>query len=393
MKDIILSGFLNGGAGGGSAGVTSWNDLKDKPFGEEYSTTSDTLTWDGNAEGLLSVMEIYHHVSDAVLTPDDFLNGCTTTTYNGREEGSFFYELEELTAFYELYGIIYSDEFLVIPQDDYNIEDMGLFFPKAGIYFAGEHGDGSPQCSYYSKSLTIPGYGQFSGIFLKKLDEKYIPNSVASKEYVEKALETADGYDVTASGEYSHAEGISTTASGDGSHAEGYHAESSGGYSHAEGHAAKAEGAYSHSEGSKSRAIGHCSHAEGYEAIASGEYSHAEGYKTEASGKYSHAEGYCTIATALGQHVEGYYNIEDTVSSNDSHGKYIHIVGNGYSATTERSNAHTIDWGGVGWFKGGLKVGGAGQDDAEAVSVLTTAEMENITQTVMKALRDGGYIQ
>ena len=40
---------------------------------------------------------------------------------------------------------------------------------------------------------------------------------------------------------------------------------------------------------------------------------------------------------------------------------YAHIVGNGTSDTA-RSNAHTLDWNGVGWFQGGLQVGGTAQD-------------------------------
>lgn len=37
------------------------------------------------------------------------------------------------------------------------------------------------------------------------------------------------------------------------------------------------------------------------------------------------------------------------------------IIGNGTSDTA-RSNAHTLDWNGVGWFQGGLQVGGTEQD-------------------------------
>jgi hypothetical protein len=34
----------------GGAGVSSWNDLKDKPFGET-TIIGETLYWDGNLEG------------------------------------------------------------------------------------------------------------------------------------------------------------------------------------------------------------------------------------------------------------------------------------------------------------------------------------------------------
>ena len=57
------------------------------------------------------------------------------------------------------------------------------------------------------------------------------------------------GYNVTASGIYSHAEGSGTTASGEDSHAEGSGTTASGTMSHAEGGGTKASGSWSHAEG------------------------------------------------------------------------------------------------------------------------------------------------
>lgn len=135
----------------------------------------------------------------------------------------------------------------------------------------------------------------------------------------------------------------------------------SGNGSHAEGDYTKAKGNYSHSEGERTTASGDYSHSEGSGTTASGVYSHSEGYQTEASGSSSHAEGSFTKAAGSTQHVQGRYN------EIDAEGKYAHIVGNGTGITgAKRSNAHTVDWDGVGWFAGGLKVGGTGQDDPEA---------------------------
>ena len=187
---------------------------------------------------------------------------------------------------------------------------------------------------------------------------------------------SAIGYKVTASGKYSHAEGAENNASGNASHAEGIkceasetcshaegigstalgkysHAEGSnttaaGSYSHAEGYMASAAGNSSHAEGEYTTASGGASHAEGVSTIASGSSSHAEGGYTTASGNTSHAEGYNTKASSEYQHVEGKFNIEDTAN------KYAHIVGNG-SSNTARSNAHTLDWSGNGWYAGDVQ--------------------------------------
>lgn len=116
--------------------------------------------------------------------------------------------------------------------------------------------------------------------------------------------------------------------------------------------------------------------------------SHAEGSNSEAKGNSSHAEGVNTIAAGAYQHVQGKHNVVDPEHDENNAnklGKYAHIVGNGTSKT-DRSNAHTLDWFGLGWFAGGLKVGGTGQDDENAVAVLTAADMDTIAQNVIAKL-------
>ena len=111
--------------------------------------------------------------------------------------------------------------------------------------------------------------------------------------------------------------------------------------------------------------------------VASGDHSHAEGYNTTASGYNSHAEGDATIASGDTQHVQGKYNIDDPKS------KYAHIVGNGRYG--EPSNAHTLDWDGLGWFAGGLKVGGTGQDDVNAKVIATEDRVIELIKDAIKS--------
>ena len=135
-----------------------------------------------------------------------------------------------------------------------------------------------------------------------------------------------------------------------------------------------ASGRASHAEGYGNNALGYASHAEGQHTEAIGDMSHSEGYVTDAAGEASHAEGYNTRAAGQYQHVQGKYNVEDTED------KYAHIVGNGdYKA---HSNAHTIDWNGLGWFAGGLKVGGTGQDDEAAVDVALKTDILSLDTTL-----------
>ena len=168
---------------------------------------------------------------------------------------------------------------------------------------------------------------------VKYLDNKYLENDLVLQNSISLgrrgnigACSSAIGCDTIASGNCSHAEGDSTTASGESSHAEG----------------------------------------SGAEAI--GDYSHAENYGT-AKGTNSHAEGYWTYASSENQHVQGKYNIEDT------EGKYAHIVGNGTN-NNKRSNAHTLDWEGNGWYSG--QVEGTNLPYTVSSKVLTTVPASNV---------------
>lgn len=108
---------------------------------------------------------------------------------------------------------------------------------------------------------------------------------------------------------------------------------------------------------------------------ASGINSFAIGASSKATSSNAFAEGMGTIARGNAQHVQGKYNKEDEGSTRTKN-TYAHIVGNGTS-NTERSNAHTIDWDGNGWFSGNVKVGGTSQDDTNSKTLATEEYADN----------------
>lgn len=123
-----------------------------------------------------------------------------------------------------------------------------------------------------------------------------------------------------------------------------------------------------------------------------GQYSFSNGKWTTASGDYSHAEGYYTKASSQHQHVQGKYNIEDASDT------YAHIVGNGTDAA--RSNAHTLDWSGNGWYKGKLSQDGIPTenkdlttkkyvDDAVNTNKINMCTDEEITNMLTEVLGAG----
>ena len=197
---------------------------------------------------------------------------------------------------------------------------------------------------------------------VKYLDNKYLENDLILQNSISLGRmgdigvgSSAIGNNITASGTYSHAEGYSTTASND--------------CSHAEGSDTTASGQNSHTEGSSTTASGYASHAEGSMTTASGVNSHAEGDYTTASGASSHAEGYGSKASSQFQHVQGKYNIED------KNRKYAHIVGNG-AGDAKRSNAHTLDWEGNGWYAGQVEANNLPYTVSS--KVLTTVTASNV---------------
>jgi hypothetical protein len=195
-------------------------------------------------------------------------------------------------------------------------------------------------------------------------------NSVVIGDSTSNATGTtsfANGFNVHANCNYSHAEGSGSQSCGCSSHAEGYCSRAIGNYSHAEGClnvtsgiASHAEGLsnivcstgnYSHAEGYCNRAISSGSHAEGFCNAVCSNYSHAEGCLNLANGiashaegfcnavcspsDYSHAEGYCNkVYSACGSHAEGFCNY--------TYGNYSHAEGEATIASGRSSHAEGL---------------------------------------------------
>lgn len=154
-----LAGLTPSGGGGG--GVTDYNKLDNKPVGETI-TYGDTLTWDGNTDGLVSVVDIMFKVSDAVLTKEDCANGLSFT-FAGE---TFTLSGEEAQSAFADDGFCITEYVALVPTDNYDAGD-DLVFPEAGVYFVSADG-------MTVTELGIPGY-TFTNIEIKKLDKKFLP--------------------------------------------------------------------------------------------------------------------------------------------------------------------------------------------------------------------------
>ena len=165
LIEVCASG--GGGGGGGSSVQSDWAQtdstaasyIRNKPFGD-VPTGGDTIAWDGNTDGLVSVGGIFYKVSDAVPTINDFANGAIFETI----EGSMEIPADEV--FEEPDGMIMvSDSFIVVSIP--GLEIGGMVFAETGFYIPLDLGVWQPV-------LTIPNYTGFP--ITEKINKKYLPN-------------------------------------------------------------------------------------------------------------------------------------------------------------------------------------------------------------------------
>lgn len=135
------------------------------PFGET-TVKGDTLTWDGNTDGLVCVGGAFYKISDATPTENDFANGFSVVV--GGEVVEFSKEMvSEMVAMIGADVLSFGGGFVAY-TDGASANDGGFIFPEAGIYFY--YGDDSKMTS-----ITIPGYTGFETTVIKPIDTKYLP--------------------------------------------------------------------------------------------------------------------------------------------------------------------------------------------------------------------------
>ncbi|MBQ3521000.1 MAG: hypothetical protein IJA50_03765, partial [Firmicutes bacterium] len=158
-------------------GVSSWNDLTDKPF-YETTTYSDAITWDGNTSGLVNAMGMFYHVSDVIPTLEDLQQG-GSLVFGGNEIPFANSNVLDVSAV----GMGNDAILILLNGSDplagvvlkagatVTMQGMTAIFERAGIYFMNSTAYGA-----YTSSLTINNY-RFVENKIKTLDPKYLPNN------------------------------------------------------------------------------------------------------------------------------------------------------------------------------------------------------------------------
>lgn len=145
----------------------TWESLPDKPFSSEVTYT-DTLTWDGNTDGLENAGVIgedeMYRVSSATATFEDFASGF----YMQGDDGNLFYDQNDMNDMNGL-GFMCANQIIVVYEDNTNPEDPSMTIKK-GVYLR-----------YDVRSVTLTN-GKFKMEDVKTIDPKYLPE--ANKEIV-----------------------------------------------------------------------------------------------------------------------------------------------------------------------------------------------------------------
>ena len=424
-----------GGEGGGGKAIIDVVELPTENIDDAflYRLLTATFFWNGGAFNAYTcyVVETLPEVGEPAT---NFDMSMVTMYYTIEEQIVKGYITEELSM-----G-------LGVPVGWY---DAGTLFAVADVPYAGVVA--KPQDASQESSMYVVLEGT---LFENQNGEWKALNQVGWRGAGNSAEIFNSVFNI-ANGNYSHAEGFMTVAGNIGSHAEGSYSHAEGYSSHAEGYYSHAEGYFSHAEGSYSHAEGRGEYIFLYltgpansttyvntssfsSNIVVGQtirlqrygYQISDGrvgvtYSTAkitsidfasrtitvdrtlsevdinecyaivyisgiAKGGYSHTEGIANISVGKCQHVQGEYNVQDVDNGEYNRSTYAHIVGNGTSHTS-RSNAHTLDWDGLGWFAGGLKVGGTGQDDPNAKSIPTTDEVQQMINEALGVIENGSY--
>lgn len=130
----------------GGGGVSSYNDLTDKPT---ETIGGDTLTWDGNTdtvESLPSPNEVFYKVSNAIVMPEQLTQGFSFSGFG-------------VTDVIPVEGIVFGQGIAQTELVFFIYEDIGSGY-SPGIYFLN---DGE----IFVSSITIPGYTGFAKEVLK----------------------------------------------------------------------------------------------------------------------------------------------------------------------------------------------------------------------------------
>ena len=157
-----------------------WVKEKAYSFQTVEAAGGDTLTWDGNTDGLVDFEGVFYHVSDAYPTLLEAQNGGLGTLSIGATGSLTATDMSEDVGF-ECYQLDLNGETPVALCLSQNLEEDGVQVLSKGTYLLSDGG-------MYVSSLTINGYtgfGQGGGSAFLDYDIEYAYDYTNSMERLE----------------------------------------------------------------------------------------------------------------------------------------------------------------------------------------------------------------
>ena len=170
-----------------------YNDLENRPCYDDIKSIE--CTYDGNATGRVVATDPFEtmvKVSDEVIDYETYLKSVVGIHY---PDGIQYHKISDKIEGEDYFltkskDMIWGGNVTVIYED--NVELWGAIFPERGIYFH----DASLRIGYNDPSYTCSFIAEIGGE-LKQLDEKFIPDTIATKEYVDDVAASKDYVDDT----------------------------------------------------------------------------------------------------------------------------------------------------------------------------------------------------
>lgn len=160
--------------GGSTGGVSSWNDLTDKPF-----IAPKVYEFDGNTEGLDSFnyrnVNLYK-VSDDILTTEQLVGG-TVTISTGTESITF----DIPSDIREGNGCILLEGAYVVSNYQEMSAAVGVAIPSNGIYFAKSDGFTATKITTYAKTIDKACLPPIDKVDLPAIEVDDLPSIPLSK--------------------------------------------------------------------------------------------------------------------------------------------------------------------------------------------------------------------
>lgn len=181
----------NTAANGGVSAPSDWNAsegeagyVRNRTHYEEVEVLSEAvnITWDGNTEGLLSDGGFFYKVSDLILT-DAQIKASTINNSEGQTivVGDMWDAV--VSAGYITPEAAFLEAAVIVRTP--NADFLGMKFPECGVYFMQTPVQAG---GAYATALTAPEQVTTT---VKPLDEKYLPDTVATKADIFGAMEAS----------------------------------------------------------------------------------------------------------------------------------------------------------------------------------------------------------